>query len=70
MIMRCLVRAIAHLMGRGPIGLEQWWNNTDRGKRKNSGKKSTTYPTWTGPGANPGLRGKWPAANRLSHGTI
>jgi hypothetical protein len=25
----------------------------------------TTNPTWTGPG----LRGGWPAANRLSHGT-
>jgi hypothetical protein len=30
---------------------------------------STTNPTWTDPGSNPGLRGGRPAANRLSHGT-
>jgi hypothetical protein len=30
---------------------------------------STTNPTWTNPGSNPGLRGGRPAANRLSHGT-
>jgi hypothetical protein len=29
----------------------------------------TTNPTWTDPGAIPGLRGERPAANRLSHGT-
>jgi hypothetical protein len=30
---------------------------------------STTNPTWTDPGSNPGLRGGRPAANRLSYGT-
>jgi hypothetical protein len=30
---------------------------------------STTNPTWTDPGSNPGLRGERPATNRLSHGT-
>jgi hypothetical protein len=30
---------------------------------------STTNPTWTDPGSNPGLRCEWPATNRLSHGT-
>ena len=30
---------------------------------------STTNPTWTEPGSNPGLRGGRPATNRLSHGT-
>jgi hypothetical protein len=29
---------------------------------------STTNPTWTGPGSNPGLRSERPATNRLSHG--
>jgi len=29
---------------------------------------STTNPTWTDPGANPGLSGERPATNRLSHG--
>jgi hypothetical protein len=30
---------------------------------------STTNPTWTDPGSNPGLRGETAATNRLSHGT-
>jgi hypothetical protein len=30
---------------------------------------STTNPTWTEPGSNPGLRDRRPATNRLSHGT-
>jgi hypothetical protein len=30
---------------------------------------STTNPTWTDPGSNPGLRGERPATNRLSHAT-
>jgi hypothetical protein len=30
---------------------------------------STTNPTWTDPGANPGLRSERSATNRLSHGT-
>jgi hypothetical protein len=29
---------------------------------------STTNPTWTDPGSNPGLRGERPVTNRLSHG--
>jgi hypothetical protein len=56
--------------------MEHRWNETDRGKPKYSGEKtcpiatlSTTNPTWTDPGSNPGLRGGRPATNRLSHGT-
>jgi hypothetical protein len=30
---------------------------------------STTNPSWTDSDANPGLRGKRSAANRLNHGT-
>jgi hypothetical protein len=30
---------------------------------------STTNPTWTDPGSNPGLRGERPATNHLIHGT-
>jgi hypothetical protein len=46
------------------------------GKKRSTRRKicpsatlSTTNPTWTDPGTNPGLRGGRPAANRLSHGT-
>jgi hypothetical protein len=56
--------------------MEHRWNEIDRGKPKYSGGQtcpnatlSTTNPTWTDPGSNPGLRGKRPATNRLSHGT-
>jgi hypothetical protein len=30
---------------------------------------STTNPTWTDPGANPGLHGERPATNDMSHDT-
>jgi hypothetical protein len=40
-----------------------------RGKTCPSATLSTTNPTWTDPGSNPGLCGGRPAANRLSHGT-
>jgi hypothetical protein len=56
--------------------MEHRWNEIDRGKPKYSGGKtcpsatlSTTKPTWTDPGSNPGLRGERPATNRLSHDT-
>jgi hypothetical protein len=46
------------------------------GENRRTGRKtcpsatlSTTIPTWIDPGANPGLRGKKPATNDLSHGT-
>jgi hypothetical protein len=46
------------------------------GKTEVIGKKtypsvtlSTTNPTWTDKGSNPGLRGERPAPNRLNHGT-
>jgi hypothetical protein len=39
------------------------------GENLPSATLSTTYPTWIDLGANPGLRGERPAANRLSHGT-
>jgi hypothetical protein len=45
--------------------MEHRWDDIDRGRPK----YSTTNPTWTDPGSNPGLRGGRPAANRLSHGT-
>jgi hypothetical protein len=47
------------------------------GKNRSSGRKtcpsatlSTTNPTWTKPGSNPGLRGERPATNRLSYEVI
>jgi hypothetical protein len=55
--------------------MEHRWNEIDRGKPKYWGKTcpsatlSTTNPTWTDPGSNPGLRGGRLATNRLSHGT-
>jgi hypothetical protein len=53
------------------VNMEQRWNDTDRGKRKDlsSATLSTTNPTWTDLRANPGLRAKKPATNRLSYGT-
>jgi hypothetical protein len=44
-------------------------NRSTRGKTCPSATLSTTNPTWTNPGSNPGLRGERPATNRLSHGT-
>jgi hypothetical protein len=44
-------------------------NQRTREKACPSATLSTTNPTWTDPGSNPGLRGGRPAANRLSHGT-
>jgi hypothetical protein len=44
-------------------------NRRTRGKTCPNGTLSTTNPTWTDPGWNPGLRGERPATNRLSHGT-
>jgi hypothetical protein len=44
-------------------------NRRTRGKTWPSATLSTTNPTWTDPGSNPGLRDGRPAANRLSHGT-
>jgi hypothetical protein len=56
--------------------MEHRWNEIDRGKPKNSGKKPVPVPFCPRqiphgltPGSNPGLRGGRPAANRLSHGT-
>jgi hypothetical protein len=46
-----------------------WENRSTRGKTCPCATLSTTNPTWTNPGSNPGLRGGRPAANRLSHGT-
>jgi hypothetical protein len=44
-------------------------NRSTRGKTCPCATLSTTNPTWTDPGSNPGFRGGRPAANRLSHGT-
>jgi hypothetical protein len=45
--------------------------NTKRTRRKTcpSATLCATNPTWTDPGANPGLRGERSATKRLSHGT-
>jgi hypothetical protein len=43
-------------------------NRITRGKTCPGATLSTTNPTGTDPGSNPGLRGGRPAANRLSHG--
>jgi hypothetical protein len=40
-----------------------------QGKTCPSATLSTTNPTWTDPGSNPGLRGGRSVANRLIHGT-
>ena len=40
-------------------------NRSTQGKTNSS----TTNPTWTDPGLNPGLRGGRPATNRLNHDT-
>jgi hypothetical protein len=44
-------------------------NRSTRGKTCPSATLSTTNPTWTDLGSNPGLRGRRPAANHMSHGT-
>jgi hypothetical protein len=44
-------------------------NRSTRRKTRPSATLSTTNPTHTAPGSNPGLRDERPAANRLSHGT-
>jgi hypothetical protein len=44
-------------------------NRSTRGKTCPSATLSSTNPTWTDPGSNPGPRGERPATNRLSHGT-
>jgi hypothetical protein len=44
-------------------------NRSTQEETCSSATLSTTNPTWTDPGSNPGLRGGRPAANRLSHAT-
>jgi hypothetical protein len=44
-------------------------NQSTLRKSCHSATLSTTNPTWTDPGSNPGLHGERPATNRLSHGT-
>jgi hypothetical protein len=44
-------------------------NRRTRRKTCTSATLSTTNPTWTDPGPNPGSRGNRPATYRLSHGT-
>jgi hypothetical protein len=45
-------------------------NRRTRRKTCPSATLSTTNPTWTDQGANPGLLGDRPATNDLSHGTV
>jgi hypothetical protein len=50
---------------------ETQWNDIDRiNLRKTcpSAILSTTNPTWTDPGANPGLHSERPVTNHLNHG--
>jgi hypothetical protein len=62
-------------MGWDHVSMELRWNDNDRGNPKNSRKTclsatlSTTNPTWTDLGTNPGRRGEKPATNRLSYVT-
>jgi hypothetical protein len=42
-------------------------NRSTRGETCPNATLSTTNPTWTEPGSNPGLRGERPATNCLSH---
>jgi hypothetical protein len=57
------------------LEMEYRWDETDRenqsirGRTCPSATLSTTNPTLTDPGSNPGLRGERPATNRLSHDT-
>jgi hypothetical protein len=44
-------------------------NRRTREKTCPSATLSTTKPTWTDPGSNPGLRDERQATNILSHGT-
>jgi hypothetical protein len=44
-------------------------NRSTRGQTCSSATLSTTNPTWTNPGLNPGLRGERPETNRVIHGT-
>jgi hypothetical protein len=44
-------------------------NRSTRGKSCHNATLSTTNPTWTDLGSNPGLRGERPATSRLSHDT-
>ena len=65
---------IARVVGEW-IGMEHWWNDTDRGKLKHLVKNpipcqlSNKISTWTDPVSNPGLRGERPGTKCLSDGT-
>jgi hypothetical protein len=50
--------------------VEWYWQEIRGEKTCPSSTLSTTNPTWSDPGANPGLRGERPATNRLNHGTV
>jgi hypothetical protein len=47
-----------------------WENRNTGGKTCPSATLSTTNPTWTDPGSNPGIRSERPTTDRLSHGTV
>jgi hypothetical protein len=44
-------------------------NTISRRKMRSNATLSTTTPTWTDTGANPGLLGEMSETNHLSHGT-
>jgi hypothetical protein len=57
------------------MGMEHWWNDTDRDNISAQRKTCpiatlfSTNPTWTGVGSNAGLRGEEPGTDRVSHNT-
>jgi hypothetical protein len=56
------------------MSMENWWNDTDKGKQSTQRKPcptasfSTTNNMWTDVGSNLGLHGVWPTTNCLSQG--
>jgi hypothetical protein len=48
------------------VTVEWYWQEIQGEETCPSSSLSTTNPTWSHPGANPGLRGERPATNRLA----
>jgi len=60
-----LLRKIAKFVGDKYMSMDHWRNNADKGKACHSATFSTTHPTQTSPGLNPGLHCKGPPNNHL-----
>jgi hypothetical protein len=71
----CLVRAVAHLVWRWYISVEQRWHGNQQGKQNNSEKNLLQCHVvhheshLKSPGLEPGHRGMKPAASFLCYGT-